>query len=76
MDFSFSAEQHRLVKRAREFGRTYLTEDNIRLWCNDQGIPDEVSRAYLDAGLGYVASRKSWAAPLTASPSRASSSRS
>lgn len=54
MDFSFSAEQHRLVKRAREFGRTYLTEDNIRLWCNDQGIPDEVSRAYLDAGLGYV----------------------
>ena len=54
MFFEFTDSQKSLLMRAREFGERYFDEESICQWCDDQGIPDEVMRAYLDAGLGYI----------------------
>ena len=54
MDFVLSEEQQRLVERAREFGTQHFTTDNVRRWCDDHGVPDELMKAYLDSGLALV----------------------
>lgn len=54
MDFVLSEEQQRLVERARIFGSQHFTTKNVRRWCDDHGVPDELMKEYLDSGLAQL----------------------
>lgn len=54
MDFRKTDEQELLLDSVREFAQRNITEDKIKQWYDDRCVPDELTKAYLDAGLGYL----------------------
>ena len=54
MDFSLTDEQELLVDSVNEFADRYFDEEKINAWYDQHGLPESVSRAYLDAGFGYM----------------------
>ncbi|KUO61646.1 MAG: acyl-CoA dehydrogenase [Gracilibacter sp. BRH_c7a] len=54
MDFKMTEEQELLLESAREFVNRHFTEDKIKQWYKEHGVPDELTKAYLDAGFGYL----------------------
>ena len=49
-----SQRDETLLNEAREFGKQYFTEEAIRSWYQEGGIPDSVMQAYRDSNLGYL----------------------
>ena len=54
MDFNLTDEQELLIDSVNEFAERTFTEEKINQWYDEGGIPVEVSRAYLEAGFGYM----------------------
>lgn len=54
MDFKFTDEQELLVESVKEFVARNFTEDKINEWYAKGGIPDELTKAYLEAGFGLM----------------------
>jgi alkylation response protein AidB-like acyl-CoA dehydrogenase len=48
MDFSLSTEQRELVGEFHDFAARYFTRESVRQWQHDQGLPDEVGKAYAE----------------------------
>lgn len=46
MDFSYSRQQLEIIRSMREYGQTTLTQENIRQWREDQGMPDDVVQEF------------------------------
>lgn len=54
MDFTLTDEQQLLVESVEEFVARNITEDKIAQWYAQGGVPDELTKAYLDAGFGLM----------------------
>lgn len=54
MDFRFTDEQELLVESIKEFVSRHFTEDKINEWYAKGDMPDEVTKAYLEAGFGLM----------------------
>lgn len=54
MDFSFTDEQELLVESVNEFAARYFDEAKIVQWYEEGDVPDEVTKAWLDAGFGLM----------------------
>lgn len=54
MDFRMTEEQELLLESVREFVQRNFTEEKIKQWYQEHGVPDELTKAYLDAGFGYL----------------------
>ncbi|MGI6106195.1 MAG: acyl-CoA dehydrogenase family protein [Raoultibacter sp.] len=52
MDFKLSSKQISLVKAFREFGEKHFSNENIKQWCKDQGIPDQTAKGFVDQYFG------------------------
>lgn len=48
MDFSLTTEQRELVGEFHDFAARYFTRESVRQWQHDQGLPDEVGKAYAE----------------------------
>lgn len=48
MDFNLSSEQKKLVASFRAFGTEVFTPDHVSQWCKDQGLPDDVTKRFVD----------------------------
>lgn len=47
MDYSLTDRQEKLVAIFRDFGEEYFTDEHVRQWCEDQGLPDEVVKDFV-----------------------------
>lgn len=54
MDFTISEEQKNLLEKVREFCAQYCSEEQVREWIENKQMPNEVTRAYLDYGFGWL----------------------
>ncbi len=54
MDFSYTDEQELLIDSIKEFCKRNLTENKIEEMYKNQGMTDELIKAYLDAGFGLM----------------------
>lgn len=54
MDFSLTDEQELLLESVREFVARNFTEEKIQQWYKEHGVPDELLREFMDAGLGHL----------------------
>lgn len=54
MDFSLTDEQELLLESVREFCERYFTEDVIKEMYETGDMPDEIAKAYRDAGFGLM----------------------
>lgn len=54
MDFNLTDEQELLVESINDFVSRYFTEEKIAEWYAAGEVPDEVTRAWLDAGFGLM----------------------
>jgi crotonobetainyl-CoA dehydrogenase len=54
MDLKMTDEQALLLENVREFFERYVTEQKIQQWCKNRKLPDELAKAYLDAGFGLM----------------------
>jgi len=54
MDFSKTKEQLELIEGIKDFVKQNITEEKLKQWYANRGVPDELTRAYLDAGFGYL----------------------
>lgn len=54
MDFNLTDEQELLVESINEFVARNFTEEKIAEWYAAGGVPDELTKAYLDAGFGLM----------------------
>lgn len=53
-DEILTEEEKQVIDTAKEFGREYFTEDSVRLWYEEGGVPNYVMEAYRDTGLGLL----------------------
>ncbi len=49
MDYALTDDQMELIADFRAFGDQWLDADKVRQWQRDQGIPDEVALAFVEA---------------------------
>lgn len=54
MDFKLTDEQELMLENLREFCNRWVTEERIEQWYKDRRVDDEVCKAYLEAGFGYM----------------------
>lgn len=54
MDFGLTDEQELMIESVKEFAERYYTEDAIKQMYETGRTPDEILKAYLDAGFGYM----------------------
>lgn len=54
MDYTFTDEQQLLIESIKEFASRNFTEAKIAEWYEKGGVPDELTKAYLDAGFGFM----------------------
>lgn len=55
MDFEITDAQAELVNVFGEFAHRYFTLDNVRQWQRDEGLPDDVCKAFVDEYYRYSA---------------------
>ncbi len=48
MDFDLSDKQKQLQTTFRAFGEAHFSNDQVMLWCQNQGLPDNVVKDYVD----------------------------
>lgn len=48
MDFNLSDKQTMLVSIFRDFGEEHFTDEHVIQWCEDQGLPDEVVKDFVE----------------------------
>ena len=48
MDFNLSDKQTMLVSVFRDFGEEHFTDEHVIQWCEDQGLPDEVVKDFVE----------------------------
>ncbi len=46
MDFNLTEEQQNIVASMRAYGSSVFTQENVRRWSEDQGLPDEVAQEF------------------------------
>lgn len=56
-------ENENYVNLAREFAAAYFSEDSIKRWYQEGGIPDSVMWKYKDSGLGYMGLSEGYGGP-------------
>lgn len=54
MDFTKTDEQELMLENLREFCDRWVTEERIQDWYDKRRVDDEVCKAYLEAGFGYM----------------------
>lgn len=54
MDFRLNDEQELMLENLREFCDRWVTEDRIKDWYDKRRVDDDVCKAYLEAGFGYM----------------------
>lgn len=54
MDFALTDEQELLIENVREFCRRHVDEELIKKIYDEHHIPDELSKAYMDAGFAMI----------------------
>jgi alkylation response protein AidB-like acyl-CoA dehydrogenase len=52
MDFNLTDKQEKLIEEFRNFGETQFDSASINQWRKDQGIPDDVAKAFVDLYFG------------------------
>ena len=48
LDFKLSEDQKKLVAQFRDFGESTFTNANVDKWTRDEGLPDDVVKAFVD----------------------------
>lgn len=48
LDFKLSEDQKKLVAQFRDFGESTFTNANVDKWTRDEGLPDNVVKAFVD----------------------------
>lgn len=54
MDFKLTDEQELMLENLKEFCDRWITEEKIDEWYETRRVDEEVCKAYLDAGFGYM----------------------
>ena len=54
MDFRMTDEQELMLENLREFCAREITEEKIQQWYRDRRVAEDVCKAYLEAGFGYM----------------------
>jgi len=54
MDFAFTDEQELLRESVREWCSRHFTEEKIKQWYAEGGMPDDVTKSWVDAGFGFL----------------------
>lgn len=68
MLYELSEDQEEIRECVRRFGKKYLTRESVKQWRRDQGLPDEVVKAFVDLEFGPVAllaDRERFKRPMT-----------
>jgi len=52
VDFKLTDKQEQLVATFREFGEKDFTNDSVRQWSKDGGLPDEIAKGFVDQYFG------------------------
>jgi len=54
MDFRMTDEQELLLESIREFCSRHIDEQKIQEWYANHGMPSDVTKAWIDAGFGFM----------------------
>jgi len=54
MDFAFTDEQELVRENIKAWCAQHVTEEKVRDWYANHGIPAEISKAWIDSGFGFL----------------------
>ncbi|MCL1798507.1 MAG: acyl-CoA dehydrogenase family protein [Eggerthellaceae bacterium] len=52
MDFNLTDKQEQFVAAFREFGEKGFTNESVKQWCKDEGLPDDIAKGFVDLYFG------------------------